>query len=1103
MCGITGFISTRPGPGARTLLQGMSDRLVHRGPDGAGWYLNGERSASSGECSSALPQVGLAMRRLAIIDLSTGHQPIANEDETCWIVFNGEIYNHRELRRELEAKGHRFRTASDTEAILHAYEEYGVACVHQLRGMFAFALWDSRQERLFLARDPVGIKPLYYTQTGCRFLFASEIKALLQDPDVPRRVNREGLHHYLTYLYVPAPQTMFEGISQLPPGHRLIWQRGTVTVEEYWAGPAGLLETDAGALVSPDELWSVLRESVGAHMLSDVPLGAFLSGGLDSTAIVAAMAELSARPVRTFSIGFEAAGLYNELAFAREAAQALRTEHQEFVVTPDAIALLPEVIRSLDEPLADASVIPNYLVARLARQTVTVALTGIGGDELFGGYRRYYGDALARRWQRIPPPVRRHVLLPALRRVPASDDTPLGEASRLAQKFLEPLDLAPEARYLAWNAFFSEAAKSELYQDRSEHQNGSSAALMSRFFDRVAHRPFADRAMYVDLKSYLPGDPLFLSDRMTMANSLEARVPLLDPKLMEFAARIPLEQKIQGRTTKAILRRALAGRVPDRLIHRPKRGFGTPIDLWLRRELAPLADQLLSPRVLRERGYFRPEYVVWLREQQAAGRRDFSQHLWALLVFELWHRAYIDADRSSHKGLTFEELDLSWEQGSLRCPVLRPSPPVPSPQRAVRRGKSSSSLRILMVADVDPVRVMGGAERMLSEHSRRLAARGHRVVVLTRAQHPALPLEEEWEGVRVVRHPVSGVGAIGFVRSVLREGGAAFSRLMAQEPFDLINIHQPLAACAALGRDESRRVPVLYTYLSPWSHEYGVRAAQPDGSHLTVAARRAWIQANTYARQRMEGQALERSDRLLVLSEFSTAQLRDIHGISAPRIRVIPGGVDPESFRPPSDRARLRRELQLPGGPLLLTVRNLVPRMGLDTLIDSMQAVVQVRPDCQLLIGGAGYLRAELEAQVRRLDLERNITFVGFIPEDRLADYYGAADGFILPTRCLEGFGLVTVEALACGTPVLGTPVGGTQEILRGFEPRFLFRSTDAGAIAERILEWLPALVAASDLRDRCRRYAVGRYSWDVLVPQVEALMAQMTGSSEVMLLSG
>jgi asparagine synthase (glutamine-hydrolysing) len=1103
MCGIVGFIDPSARPEAKSLLERMNASLIHRGPDDAGYFLNPVMGAThrSGSGRVSGPQVGLAMRRLSIVDLKAGHQPISNEDQSCWIVFNGEIYNHRQLRQELKAKGHCFRTECDTEVVLHAYEEHGADCVHHLRGMFAFAVWDERQKRLFLARDPVGIKPLYWTKSAGRLLFASEIKALLRDPTVPRRVNQEGLHHYLTYLYVPAPQTMFEGIFQLPPGHWMVWQRENIRIEEYWGGPAGMLRGQSGPPVSAHEAWSVLGESVAAHMMGDVPVGAFLSGGLDSTAIVALMREISSHPVRTFSIGFRASGLYDELHYARQVAQHLRTDHSEFVVDPDTVGLLPEITRHLDEPLADASVIPNYLVARLASGSVTVALTGIGGDELFGGYRRYYGDQMARRWQHMPRWLRHHILLPALRLFPSSGDTFVGDTARLAQKFLEPLDLDPEHRYIAWNAFFSEASKRQLYASRPG--GADSSAVMRAHFDRVSHRPFADRAMFLDLKSYLPGDPLFLSDRMTMANSLEARVPFVDQKVMEFAARVPLTQKLHGRSTKVILRQMLAGRVPHSIIHRPKRGFGTPIDLWLGRELSGLMDRALAPDLLSERGYFRPEYVTWLREQQASNRLDFSQHLWALLVFELWHRAYIDTDLSSRKGLTFDDLGLTprsrprteAKQAGIRELTRSPLSAVHS--RPV--SQTDGGLRILLVSDVDPTHVRGGAERVLNEHSQRLAARGHRVVVLTRSEDPRSPLEQEWRGMRVVRHPAAGVGPLGFVRSVLCEGGRAFRRLMDQEEFDLINVHQPMAAAAVLGQTASARCPVLYTFLSPWSQEYRTRRVRGVQSPAAAAlADRAWMHLNSHARERMERQALLRSDRMLVLSEFSASQLGHIHQVPGEKVTVIPGGVDTETFCPATDRAALRRELGLPTGLLLLTVRNLEPRMGLDSLVTAMRAVVSARADCRLYIGGSGSLREKLLDQIREMGLSHAVHLTGFIPEERLADYYAAADLFVLPTRCLEGFGLVTVEALACGTPVLGTPVGGTREILHKIDSRFLFQSTEPEEMAAGILQHLPEIEGDTSLRARCRQFAVENYSWDALIPRIEALMREMVGRPAV-----
>jgi glycosyltransferase involved in cell wall biosynthesis len=409
---------------------------------------------------------------------------------------------------------------------------------------------------------------------------------------------------------------------------------------------------------------------------------------------------------------------------------------------------------------------------------------------------------------------------------------------------------------------------------------------------------------------------------------------------------------------------------------------------------------------------------------------------------------------------------------------------------------ASPYLRILMVADVDPVHVIGGAERMLNEHCRRLAARGHRVVVLTRRDDPALPMEESFCGVRVVRHAVGGQGPLHFYRSVLRKGGETFARLTEEEGFDLINVHQPLAAAAVLRRAESKHRAVLYTYHSPWSEEYRTRFARSAQarSGMLAAATQAWVGINSRTREGIERRALSRSDRILVLSEFSVSKLRDIHGVARDRIRVIPGGIDTEKFRLPQDRAGLRRELGLPEGLLLFTVRNLVPRMGLDQLILAMQQVARVRPDCHLCIGGSGPLRSELESQVTALGLEKNVSFAGFIPEASLPDYYGTADAFVLPTRCLEGFGLVTIEALACGTPVLATPVGGTHEILRNFDTGFLFQGIEAPDMATGILERLPEIEGNDALRDRSRRYALDNYSWEVLVPRVEALMREMIG---------
>lgn len=662
MCGICGFVGLTSDPEDQARLLDMNDGLVHRGPDDWGGYLSGRGAffhRAEGEARNDGVAAALAMRRLAIIDVNAGRQPITNEDGSLWIVYNGEIYNYKSLRTRLENKGHRFQTNSDTEVVIHAFEEYGVECVQLLRGMFAFALWDERSETLFLARDHTGIKPLFYTEVDDRFLFASEIKALLRYPKIPRKLSQEGLYHFLSYLYVPAPGTMFDGIKQLPPGHRLVWSKARFQVEEYWRGPAAWVEPRAArAPATPSQLWDVLRESVESHLVSEVPLGAFLSGGIDSSAIVALMAELVERPVRTFSIGFREAGRYDETEHARAMARFAGTDHTEFQVAPEAVMELPTILWYLDEPLADASVIPNFFLAQMARQHVTVALTGIGGDELFGGYRRYFGHRLAARARLLPRFLRQRVLLPALRSLPAGDATPWQSAVRLAEKFLTPLDLTPEERYIAWNSFFTEHEK-ECLLAKNGNGHRPSAETYRDMMRQVEHLPFADRAMLLDLRTYLPGDPLCLADRMTMAHSLEARVPFVDLKVMEFAARIPVDQKLRGTGTKLILREASKGHIAPSLLDRPKQGFGTPIDMWLRRELKTLPDQLLSEAVLKERGLFRADYVRQLVERQRAGGRDTSQHIWALLMLELWHRMFVDRDPTGRSDMTFSDLGIA------------------------------------------------------------------------------------------------------------------------------------------------------------------------------------------------------------------------------------------------------------------------------------------------------------------------------------------------------------------------------------------------------------------------------------------------------------
>ena len=631
MCGIAGCLHFDSMKGIdRVLLQRMSETLVHRGPDGAGIYLSGP--------------VGLAHRRLSIIDLESGRQPMSNENGTLWIVFNGEIYNFQELRGELLSKGYRFKTKSDTEVLLHLYEEKGADCLKDLRGMFAFAIWDALKKTLFLARDRVGKKPLYYYADERRFIFGSEIKAILQDPEVRREVNREALHDYLTLGYTPSPGTMFRGIQKLPPAHSLLVQEGRIETRCYWT-----LRHDPkwqGSLAeAEDRLLAELKEAVRIRLVSDVPLGAFLSGGLDSSLVVSLMSELVGKPVKTFTIGFENED-FSEVSFARRVARHLGTEHHEFIVKPDAAAILPKLIWHYNEPFGDSSCIPTYYVAKLAREHVTVALNGDGGDESFAGYDRYKAGKLSQILQGTPPFL---LSLGAracgwLARKPGG-----GRRSGFLrqQHFLEAMLQYPRLseRYLRWVSYFMEE-KNALYTDdfKAALASRRTADLFENYFDPRLSLGVVDRLMALDIQTYLPEDLLVKMDVATMANSLEARSPFLDQNVMAFAAGLPEAMKLKGWTGKFILRRLAVKRLPKEIVTRRKMGFAVPIGHWFRTNLRTyLLDTLLDSRSL-QRGYFKREAISRVLQEHLEGKEDHSPRVWALLNLELWHRMFIDGD---------------------------------------------------------------------------------------------------------------------------------------------------------------------------------------------------------------------------------------------------------------------------------------------------------------------------------------------------------------------------------------------------------------------------------------------------------------------------
>lgn len=626
MCGIAGIVRADDAPVDRPLLVRMTDAIRHRGPDDDGFYLDAG--------------VGLGMRRLAIIDLKTGQQPIHNRDRTKWLVFNGEIYNYRELRDKLEKLGHTFYTNSDTEAVIAAYDQYGTDCPKHLRGMFAFAIWDERDKSLFLARDRVGKKPLLYARTSGQLIFASEFSALVLHPDISRDVDYEAVHYYLSFMGVPAPRTAYRAIRKLEPGHWLLWRNDEIRTERYWQ-----LDFSRKISVSKDEagerLIELLRESVRIRLMSEVPLGAFLSGGIDSSAVVALMAEESSAPVKTFSIGFDEQD-FSELHHARRVAEHVGAEHHEFVVRPDAMEILPTLVEHYGEPFADSSAIPSYYVSRETRKYVTVALNGDGGDECFAGYERYAAMNLAASYAAVPEILREGVIGNVARALPAfqSRANPL----RKIQRFTAVAAMSPVERYLRWITVFDDAAKRELYSDRLRHltANFRSASIIEPWFAKANGAGIVDATLLTDTMTYLPNDLLVKMDIASMSVSLEARSPFLDHHLMEFAASLPEKLKLRRLKTKVLLKRVLKDIVPEKNLSRRKMGFGVPIGHWFRGVMQPfLRETLLSERAL-SRGLFRPEKVRELIDQHVNFKVNYEHQLWTLLMLELWFERFID-----------------------------------------------------------------------------------------------------------------------------------------------------------------------------------------------------------------------------------------------------------------------------------------------------------------------------------------------------------------------------------------------------------------------------------------------------------------------------
>lgn len=626
MCGICGFFGEGVTISDNT-LERMNNTLARRGPDESGVFRE------SG--------VGLAMRRLSIIDLHGGRQPIHNEDRTVWVVFNGEIYNYRELRAVLLQRGHRFETNSDTEVIVHLYEEYGDALVDHLRGMFAFSLWDVRRRRGLIARDRLGIKPLFYAHVNGMLLFGSEIKAILASGIVDRKLDYQALDAFMTYTYIAAPLTIYCQVRKLEPGHLLVWESGRVEDRQYWDLDVGEVDDKANEREWAERFDHAIEDAVNSHMVSDVPVGAFLSGGIDSSLVVALMSRHMRDPVQTFTMGFDGANnpLIDERPLARKVAARYGCNFHEYAVQPDFRHIVAEIVEAFDEPFADDSVIPSYYVSQFTRQSVKVALSGLGGDELFAGYERYSGMLLSQYYARfVPGPLHRHLIQPLVRLLPepAHSGDRVDHAKRFSNSVLQP----PAERYLGFVSTLDKKERRRLYTRSTAGKIDFEATdrVVTEPFKRCAASDDLTRALYVDMKTYLPDDILALSDRLSMWHSLEVRVPLIDHHLVELSARLPVRFKLNSRRKKILLKRIAARHLPQEIVRHRKQGFEAPMAAWLRNDLAQYAHETLSSDQIRANGLFDADYISQQLEEHLAGRRKNSKLLFSLIMFQEWAR---------------------------------------------------------------------------------------------------------------------------------------------------------------------------------------------------------------------------------------------------------------------------------------------------------------------------------------------------------------------------------------------------------------------------------------------------------------------------------
>ncbi len=1013
MCGIIGVVQDGAAQ-SRERLVAARELMWQRGPNDAGVWA-GEHAC-------------LGARRLSIIDLSSaGHQPMISDDRRRVLVFNGEIYNFRELRRELEGE-FEFRSHTDGEVILHGYRRWGLrALLGKLDGMFAFALWDEDRRMLFAARDRAGKKPFFFRHEGRSLHFASTLNALLDLLPSRPPLDSHAVDAFLVYQAVPAPMSIFSGVRQLQPAHSLTFSSdtGACTIERYWnvSYATKTRESEEEILEHVEQL---AREAVRKRLESDVPVGVFLSGGVDSSLIAALASRESAKPIEAMTLGFDEPE-FDERSYARTVTERLGMRLHEETLRPALVADLPAIVWHYGQPVADVSIVPSHYLAQAARRWMIVALNGDGGDEVFGGYTRPMLARVAAPYRRMLPQSVRTAVARALR------DRQEGPLRRLAL-------LARAGEHSAAESFtydrafrlFRTDAYSEQFLGSLGHEHPD--ALYRTVWDEADGVDDSDRALYGDFSTYLPDQLLVKADRASMAHSLEARSPLLDRALIEYAATIPTAIRLKGFQTKHLLKKLAERYVPPSVLYRRKKGFVMPGSRWLRGELSPYVRAALDNRTFFDRGWVRPEFVRRILAEHFTGQRDWGEQLWTLLVLEVWTRL---------------ALDRTLERDEQMDALLR------KPERSRR-----SVIRTLQLGMEWFPEKPGGLNRVYYELMKQLPKASVEVHGLVAGSSQVT----QSSGGMIEGFAPRSESLAPRLLAVRRSA----SPLLRSDPKLLVVSHFSLYTAPLL--DVLAGHPMVVHFHGPWGLEGGAER-QPG---LTVRVKTA-----------VERAVYSRASAFIVLSRPFGRILEQRFGVPAAKIHVIPGGVDVSRFAIRESKEESRAALRWPATrPIVLTVRRLTRRMGLDDLVRATARLRERVPDVLVLIAGDGPIAGELEKQIAAAGLADNIWMLGFVPDDRLPLAYRAADLTVVPTVALEGFGLIVAESLASGTPCMVTPVGGLPEAVSGLSRALVLRATGAEAIADGLADALTGAITLPSARD-CIEYARRHYDWSVIAERV------------------